>query len=99
MKKKNFEPFISENKVIVDLDAKIDILVDVDVYIVSKNSKPLYCFDDSDNAIFFALLIYLDCNSCSFLVSIFYSLIKYFSQVNDLLTIVSVRQKLNSEVM
>lgn len=99
MKKKNFEPFISENKVIVDLDAKIDILVDVDVYIVSKNSKPLYFFDDSDNAILFALLIYLDCIACSFMTSELFSLRNYFSQVDDLLTIVSVRQILYPEVM
>lgn len=38
MKNKDFNPFISGNKVIVDLDAKIDILVYDDIYIVSKNS-------------------------------------------------------------
>lgn len=99
MKKKNFKPFISGNKVIVDLESKIDILVDNDVYLVSKNSKPLYYFDDSDNAILFSLLIYLDCIGCSFMNSKLFSLSNYFSQVEDLLTMVSVRQILYPEVM
>lgn len=91
MFKKNFNPFISGNKVIVDLEAKIDILLDDDVYIVSKNSKPLYFFDDSDNAVAFALLIYFDCIDSSFMTSHLLDLCNYFYLVDDLLIKVSVR--------
>lgn len=92
MSKKNFNPFISGNKVIVDLEAKIDILLDGDIYIVSKNSKPLYFFDDQANAVAFALLIYFDCIDYSFMFSDLFDLCNYFYIVDDLLEHVLVRQ-------
>lgn len=85
MSKKNFNPFISGNKVIVDLEAKIDILLYDDVYIVSKNSKPLYIFDDQVNAVAFALLIYFDCIDYSFMTSNLSDLYNYFSIIDVLL--------------
>ena len=91
-KEKFFEPFISDKRVIVDLEAKIDILVDDDVYLVSKNSKPLYFFDDSNNAAAFALLMYLDCIDCSFMTTDCLSLCNYFFKLDDLLTKTEVRQ-------
>lgn len=97
MNKKEFKPFIAGNKVIVDLEAKIDILLDDDVYIVSKNSKPLYFFDNSDNAIAFALLIYFDCIDYNFKSIALNSLCNYFSDVDALLTVIFVRHLLFSE--
>lgn len=90
MKKKEFNPFISGNKVIVDLEAKIDILLYDDIYIVSKNSKPLYFFDDQANAVAFALLVYFDCIDYSFMISNLFDLCNYFYIVDDLLTHISV---------
>lgn len=97
MKNKDFNPFISGNKVIVDLDAKIDILVYDDIYIVSKNSKPLYFFDESANAVAFALIIYFDCIDCSFMTTDLVSFCRYFSNIDDLLSIVFFRQLRDSE--
>ncbi len=95
--KNNFNPFISDNKVIVDLESKIDILVDDDVYIVSKNSKPLFFFEDSANAIAFALLMYLDCIDYSFITSEFLSLSDYFARVDKLITEIVVNSILFEE--
>lgn len=95
--KNNFNPFISDNKVIVDLAAKIDILVDDDIYIVSKNSKPLYFFEDSANAVAFALLMYLECIDYSFMTSKCLTLTDYFSKVDKLITKIVVHSILYEE--
>lgn len=91
MNKKEFKPFIEGNKVIVDLEAKIDILLDDDVYLVSKNSNPLYFFDDQTNAVAFALLIYFDCIDYSFLTSNLSDLCNYFYIIDVLLDQLSAR--------
>lgn len=97
MNNKVFNPSISDNRVIVDLEAKIDILVDDDIYIVSKNSKPLYFFDDSYNAIVFALSMYLNCINRSFITTDCLSLSNYFFYLDALLTRIEVRHLLFSE--